>query len=470
MSSTYDIQGRNCLFQIKIDDVYLDVLCAKTFSFNRTYELKETTTVQSGFDKEYRPRKKSYTISFNGVVQAEADAGKPTIKTLFDHGESFLPVFYRIIYEDNSSNVLVIQGQVYISNAIFNANPINLLDGTTEMTGNGPIETFDVIPDLIVMSVSVTGQASAKIRFILFRSDGSIAYDTAVLPDTQANSGWLIQGDSITFNVQKGQYAWGVSTDDVQSNVNTFDLDVSPPEHLDFTEIDVNQNSLPTVFDFLTDKAAVFDIGPSLPPPGCVAPAIVGSPSLPDAHALSAYFSSIPLTGSTPFSLSNVTKPGWMNIIISETSPGSGSYVVSLSGLPPMAAIGTGIVVSFDVSNACGTVSFSDTIDVTVPFGTPSHIDYSFNWTGSGALGTMRIYVNGVLTVNKITEGIGSLDVNAGDVVEVQVAGPSSFTKSLIVDDDVDGELFNNSGTTTQIFSWTAELGHDYNINADVTT
>src|ERR1044072_7658477 len=146
MSSTYDIQGRNCVFQIKVGDVYLDVLCAKTFSFNRTYELKETTTVLSGFDKEFRPRKKSYTISFNGVVQVLADGSKPTIKTLFDNAEGFLPFNYRLIYEDNSSNAMVIQGTVYVSSAIFNANPINLLDGTIEMTGNGPIEVLDVIP------------------------------------------------------------------------------------------------------------------------------------------------------------------------------------------------------------------------------------------------------------------------------------------------------------------------------------
>ncbi len=137
MSSVNDIQGRNCIFQMKIGDDYLDVLCAKTFSFNRVYELKETTTVASGFDKEYRPRKKSYTLSFNGVVQVVAEANKPTIKTLFDYGEGFLPVPYRIIYEDNTGNVLVVTGWAYVSSAIFNANPINLLDGTIELQVTG---------------------------------------------------------------------------------------------------------------------------------------------------------------------------------------------------------------------------------------------------------------------------------------------------------------------------------------------
>lgn len=459
----FDIQGRNCVFQLKIGDDYFTVVCAKSFTFNPITDMKETTTVGSGFWKEYRPRKLSYTITFNGMLQVDALATQEKIKTMFDYQIQFLPLVYRIIYTDNSNNVMNVNGTVYVASNLFDASPVNLVNGTTEMQGSGPIEVLDFIQDYITMSVSVTGQASAKIRFILFRSDGSIAYDTAVLPDTQANSGWLIQGDSITFNVQKGQYAWGVSTDDVQSNVNTFDLDVSPPEHLDFTEIDVNQNSLPTVFDFLTDKAAVFDIGPSLPPPGCVAPAIVGSPSLPDGQALEAYFSSVALTGSAPFNLTNVTKPGWMNISVNETSPGSGSYVVSLSGLPPMSAIGTGIAVSFDVNNACGTVSFSDTIDVVAPAVTPCTVDYSFDV----AVGTLRIYVNSVLIVNLSADGTGSIDVNPGDTVEAQVAGPLILTKSLIVMDSVDGELFNESGTDTQIFSWTATSGHNYDVTAE---
>lgn len=465
----FDIQGRNCLFQLKIGDDYFTVVCAKSFTFNPVTDMKETTTVGSGFWKEFRPRKLSYTITFNGMVQVESLVTQEKIKTMFDYQIQFLPLNYRMIYQDNSANVMVVDGTVYVTSNLFDASPVNLVNGTTELQGTGIPVISDVIPDLINMTVSVTGAAVAKARFILFDASGNIKYDTAVLPETQGNAGWLIQGDSVTFTVQKGQYAYGISTDDVNSNINTFDLDVSPAEHVNFTDVDVSQNSLPTTFDFLTDKAAVFDIGPSLPPPGCVAVAIVGSPTLPDAQALSAYFASIPITGSTPYSLTNITKPGWMSINITETSPGSGSYVVSLTGLPPMSAIGTGIAVSFDVNNACGTDSFSDTIDVIVPAGTPSHVDYSLNWTGSGAFGTLRIYVNGGLVVNKITEGVGSFDVNAGDVIEAQVAGPTAYTKSLVVTDDVSGIIFNGSGSTTQIFSWTAVLGHDYNINADVT-
>lgn len=465
----YDIQGKNCLFQLKIGDEYLTVVCAKSFTFNPVTDMKETTTVGSGFWKEFRPRKLSYTITFNGMLQVISLITQEKIKTMFDYQIQFLPLVYRMLYYDNSGNVMNVNGTVYVTSNLFDASPVNLVNGTTEMQGTGAIEIFDFIQDFISMTVSVTGEADAKTRFILYKADGSVAYDTSILPELLPYGGWLLQGGSVTFDVQKGQYAWGISTDEVESDVNAFDLDITPAAHVDFTEADVDQNSLPTTYDFLTNKTAVFDIGPELPPPGCVPVAFVGTPSLPDAHALSPYTYSFSLTGSTPFSLSNVTKPSWMNISIHESTPGSGVYVVGFGGLPTIGSVGTGITVSFDVTNACGTESLSDTINVTAPLGTPSHIDYSLNFTGGGVHGTLRIYVNSVQTVLTFVEGSGSLDVNAGDIVEAQLTGSTTYTKQLQVDDSISGNLYNNTGTGPQSFTWTAVLGHDYTILADVT-
>jgi hypothetical protein len=459
MSSANDIQGRNCLFQMKIDDVYHDVLCAKTFSFNRQYELKETTTVQSGFDKEYRPRKKSYTISFNGVVQVKDTVNNnPTIKTLFDYGEGFLPVPYRLIYEDNSGNVMVINGSAYVTSAIFNANPINLLDGTTELTGNGPFEILDYIPAFINVTVQVTGVADAKCRFILYKADGTIMYDTSTLLALLPTGGWLVQGQSVVMVVQKGQYAWGVSTSNVQSLTNTFDLDIAPPVHIAFGQTDLNQNSLPTVYDFLTDKTATFDIGATAPPPACVAPAIVGSPSLPDGTALSSYSYSFNVTGSTPFNITNVTKPSWMNISVSGNT-------VSINGLIGTGDTGTNIPVSFDINNACGSVTFSDTFDVNLP-GTPLvDIDWSFT-RGGIPFGTLRIFVNAALVIDANTTTSGSFSVNVGDVVEAQVIGLSN--KTLTVQNSTT-TIYNHSGTGVEDYSFTAASGENYTITASTT-
>jgi hypothetical protein len=99
--------------------------------------------------------------------------------------------------------------------------------------------------------------------------------------------------------------------------------------------------------------------GPSDPPPPdpvCVPVAITGTPVLPDGQVGVAYNYSIALTGDTPYTLSSIVKPSWMNINV------VGSNIV-LSGTP--IAPGASIAVSFTVNNACGTDDVSDTVDIS---------------------------------------------------------------------------------------------------------
>ena len=463
MSSAYDIQGRNCIFQMSIDDVYVDVLCAKTFSFNRVYELKETTTVQSGFDKEYRPRKKSYTISFNGVVQIEAAAGEPTIKTLFEYGEGFLPVPYRIIYEDNSSNVLVIQGSVYLSSAIFNANPINLLDGTVEMQGNGPIERLDVIPDLINLNLICTGDNSidAVVQFKLFDTNGGVVFDSGQLPE--ASGGNLTHPFNLTTQIQKGNYSywWQVTCDSIG---NAFQLNAPPTASTPFNNNTTNNGTFGVQeYDFTANRTVTFTLGTPAPPPACVAPSIPGSPTLPDGQVTIPYATSFAISGSAPFGLTINNRPSWMNISIIDN--GSGSYYVQLTGTPD--ATGTGVVVDIDITNACGSVNYSDTIDVAAAPVTTSTIGWELDLIG--AVGSLRIFKNAALVVEVTSDSSGSFTANAGDVIEAQVVGVGVFTKFLEVRNVTDTiTLYSNSGLTNQVYSFNVVAAKTYSILGEI--
>ncbi len=454
----FDIQGKNCLFQLKIGDDYLTVVCAKSFTFNPVTDMKETTTVGSGFWKEFRPRKLSYTITFNGMLQVQSLVTQEKIKTFFDYQVQFLPLPYRMIYTDNSGNVMNVNGTVYVTSNLFDASPANLVNGTVEMQGNGGVEVLDYVPDFINVTVSVTGTADAKTRFILYKADGTVAYDTSTLLALLPTSGWLVQGESVILVVQKGQYAYGVSTSNVLSLTNTFDLNTTPAVHIAFGSADLNQNSLPTLYDFQTDKTAVFDIGATAPPPTCVAPAIVGSPSLPDGTALSSYSYSFNVTGSTPFNITNVTKPSWMAINVSGNT-------ILISGLIGTGDTGTNIPVSFDINNACGSVTFSDTFDVDLPGSPVCDIDWSFV-RGGVPFGTLRIFVNAALVIDVNTTTSGSFSVNVGDAVEAQVIGLSS--KTLMVEDSTT-TLYNNTSTGVETFSFTATTGEDYTITASTT-
>jgi len=71
-----------------------------------------------------------------------------------------------------------------------------------------------------------------------------------------------------------------------------------------------------------------------------------------------AFSQTVLLTGSLNFTLANVVKPSWMTVQID-------GYNLNFTGTPTDSDAGTGIPVSFDVSNDCGLVSVSKTIDVT---------------------------------------------------------------------------------------------------------
>lgn len=458
----YDIQGLNCVFQIKIGDDYFTVVCAKSFTFNPITDMKETTTVGSGFWKEFRPRKLSYTITFNGMLQVASLITQEKIKTMFDYQIQFLSLPYRMIYTDNSGNVMVVDGTAYITSTLLDASPVNLVNGTIELQGNGPIEILDEVPDFITLTVSVTGEADAKTRFILYEADGTIAYDTSTLLALLPTSGWLVQGESVTIQVQKGQYAWGVNTVDVLSDVNTFDLDITPAAHIDFTSADLSQNSLPTTYDFLTDKAAVFDIGISTPPPTCVPVAISGSPSMPDGQVGIPYTYSYVITGSSLFFIDNVTKPSWMALTITEFL---GDWVVTANGTPD--TDGTGIVVSYDINNDCGAVPFSDTIDVAVNSDLVT-INYDYTET-SAPLGGFRIYVNSVLSLIVTSTATGFIQVNPDDAIEVRVIGSSVYSATLEVNSSVFGNIHLSSGPPPLSYSFTALASNIYDVIATVT-
>jgi|GEM_PF-5921131 len=125
----------------------------------------------------------------------------------------------------------------------------------------------------------------------------------------------------------------------------------------------------------------------------CTPAGFIGTPSLPDAMEDNAYSYTIYLTGTAPFSLGGVIKPGWMSIVI------TGSQI-DITGTPGSGDVGEDINVSFNILNCTNdSLAFADTIDVAevvgcVPAsftdGLPSlpdataNVQYSFNINLSG--------------------------------------------------------------------------------------
>lgn len=89
----------------------------------------------------------------------------------------------------------------------------------------------------------------------------------------------------------------------------------------------------------------------------CVGVAFGGAVSLPDPVVNTPYVYDISLTGTPPFSLSNMVKPDWMTITINGST-------IELRGTPDESDFGTDIEVSFDITNCGGTINVDDLIDI----------------------------------------------------------------------------------------------------------
>lgn len=454
----FDIQGKNCLFQLKIGDDYFTVVCAKSFTFNPVTDMKETTTVGSGFWKEFRPRKLSYTITFNGMVQVESLVTQEKIKTMFDYQIQFLPLNYRMIYTDNSGNVMVVEGTVYVTSSLFDASPVNLVNGTTELQGNGAITISDVIPDLANLNIVCTGDPSitALVQFKLFNANGDTIFDSGQLPE--ASGGNLTHPFNVTSQIQKGSYSywWQVTCDSIG---NAFQLDAPPTASTIFNDNTTNDGTFGVQeYDFTANRTVTFTLGTPTPPPACVAPSIPGSPTLHNGQVSIPWATSFPIAGSAPFGITINNRPSWMAITIVDN--GSGSYYVQFAGTPD--ATGTGVTVNIDITNACGSVNFSDTIDVAAAPVTSSTIAWEYI---EGSAGILRIFRNSAMVVEATSDSSGSFVADAGDVIEAQVLGVTIISKFLEVRNVTDTiTLYSDTSIINRIYSFSVLAAKTYSI------
>ncbi len=277
-----------------------------------------------------------------------------------------------------------------------------------------------------------------------------MVFDSGQLPE--ASGGNLTHPINVTGTVQKGTYSifWQALS---QSIGNTFELDAPPTKSELFDDLLVNESTYGVQeFDFTANRLVSFTLGTPVPPPSCVAPSIASGGTLPDGQVGVAYSHSITVNGSQPYNITNVTKPSWLTLTI------TGGNTVLLSGTPD--ADGTGITVSFDVNNACGTASVSDTIDIAAAPPTTATINYVWD----RAIGEqMRLFVNAVLVRTLTVDETGSFLVNAGDVVEAQIINGFIVPVRLIVTDVTFSlEMYNHTAVGTFSFSWPAAASRVY--------
>lgn len=456
------IQANDCLFQVKIGDDYVSVICAKSFTVTINTEEKEITTVTDGAYKAYDYKSLSYTANLNFAMRIP-DSITTTAFDFIQLQMSFEEVPFRAVWVDPAGGIRTFKGTGIIKTNNLVTSSAQLADATVDILGSGTFEIGTALNEFVNLTLICTGNDTAPvfIKFWLLNEDGDTIFQTDTL--AEASGGMLDNPLNLTIPVPYGNwyFYYYVDTNTVGNEIS---VSAAPAYGNAFNDNVTEFNTYPNdTYDFTEDVTVTITLGVDTPPPDCVPVAIPFFTSLPDTTVGALYLQIVAIIGSAPYNITNVTKPSWLNITVNEAI-GVGQLI--LSGTPD--AAGTDVLIEMDINNACGTVQLSDTIDVASAPVDQSEIVYDFDQFDQYATGTLRIYVNSILIVDETNFASGSIFVNPGDTVQAQVLGHAGdVTKSLTVDTLPSGpQLFTGTSASNQSFAWVAASSTDYSITA----
>jgi hypothetical protein len=454
------IQSNRCALQVSLNGVYTTVMCLRSFRVSPSTEEKEITAPVDGKFKSYDYHTLSARASLDGVLIRD-----PSTSTVFSFAKAqlaFEELKIRAVYLAENGLPMVFKALCIVSSVNIETSAGQVGAGTVELLVSGEYSIEEALPVDVNLRIRSTGNntAPAFIKVWLTDQNGDVIFQTDIQP--QANGSFLNNPVDVTFQVPAGQYAlyYYVDTNTVGNNIN---LDTSVPYNASFNAGVTELNTYPNNFYNLTANSIVtITLGNGGQPPTCVPVAITGSTTMADATVGAAYSRVQGLSGSQPFVISNVTKPAWLNIQITNFG---GLEVVSMTGTP-IDPPGT-YDVTFDVSNACGTTSFASTVTVLPqPTGSPI-INWDLNSSDIYESGQIAFFVNGVyLFASPTSTDNGSFTVNIGDVVEVQMIGRADVDKSLYVDNSTDSVNIytGNRSLADRSFTWTPLAGKTYQV------
>jgi len=445
------IQGKDCLFQIDLGSGYQNFACVKNFSIDIDTDEKETTFVNDGNWKDFDYKSLSYSIQLDSVLLIQ-DGVKPSAFDMMEYQTGFIEVKYRMLFQKDNL-VKSIKGIAIVKKSTFGASAAQLADSSVTLFGKGAFTAENSLPEYINLNIVITGDPSiaALGKFKLINADNEIIFDSGLLPG--ANGGNLPNPTNVTAQVQKGTYAyfWAM---DAESDHNTFVLSAAPGKTTTFGSGNNSESSFGIQnYDFNSDASATFNLVLPTPPPSCVSPGGIPS-TMPDGKTFVNYYYSFAVSGTGPFTLSDITKPAWMTIAIS-------GNVITFSGMP-RGGDDVDSEVILTVNNACGNATFDANLHIATNTDVAT-INYSYS---TSVFGNFRLYDNGNPAISPlISSGAGSIDANGGDVMEVALTIVGHTKHTIVTDVTTSTVLFDNtSSSTSQSFTWTAVAGNTYSI------
>lgn len=459
------VQANKCVIQARIFGEFTTVLCAKRISVDVTTGIQEITNEVDGFFKSFDYKDLEYTITLESVHLMQ-DGSTPVAFDFLDRQLQFLETDIRIIFRGQNSGLKVFTGNVIVNRGNSEMAANELAGSTIELLGSGAYTLEDILPETVDLRILITGDPTEGfLIFKLLNDDGEAIFQTDILP--QASGGNLANPLDLTVPVPKGNWYYWFQ---FNSNAigNTFDLNAPPVKHTDFNNGVFNETSYPSqLYDFTANRTLTVTVGVNDDPPVCVPVTSPSSPTFANATVGIPYSTSFAITGSAPFNFVNVTKPAWMTLAFFTPVPGGTTYVTA-SGTPDVA--GANIVVAADITNDCGSTSFSSLLTV-ISNSNQIPINYDFTRVPNlFSVNSFRIYVNSILRVQLNQSGAGTEMVNPGDEIEVRVIGTSTMTAVLQVTDNIFGVIHFYNGPAPDTYSFTAlNASHVYDIDSSLT-
>ena len=127
------INGKDVI--VAIDD--MPVFCGKDCTFAEEKELIKASTVTSGVWKEYRPRKRSWSLDVTGLTKIDATDGQVSYFDLIDDASAMVAQNITIMFTDADANTKTVTGVGIMKSTGITGPATGFAEATVSIIGDG---------------------------------------------------------------------------------------------------------------------------------------------------------------------------------------------------------------------------------------------------------------------------------------------------------------------------------------------
>lgn len=130
------ILGRNCSFLVSVNGQFVPIACSRSFTINTDAEQVETTNAQSGIWRNYRLKRLTWNVDFDGITVINSEATLGLLRTL---QFALTPIQMAIIVSDSNGENITYLGFVLPRSLSETFNHNDIVTHTGSLLGSGQL-------------------------------------------------------------------------------------------------------------------------------------------------------------------------------------------------------------------------------------------------------------------------------------------------------------------------------------------